>query len=49
MSRNMKQWLAQLREMPEKKALPVLSFPAVQLMGISVRELISDSDDRARE
>ena len=48
MSRNMKQWLAQLREMPEKKALPVLSFPAVQLMGISVRELISDSDRQAQ-
>ena len=48
MSRNMKQWLAQLREMPEKKALPVLSFPAVQQMGISVRELISDSDRQAQ-
>ena len=48
MRRNMKQWLAQLREMPEKKALPVLSFPAVQLMGISVRELISDSDRQAQ-
>ena len=28
--------------------MPVLSFPAVQLMGISVRELISDSDAQAR-
>ncbi|WP_455617649.1 uroporphyrinogen decarboxylase family protein [Eisenbergiella sp.] len=48
MNKNMKQWLAQLRDMPEKKALPVLSFPAVQLMGISVRELISDSDRQAQ-
>ncbi len=27
--------------------MPILSFPAVQLMGISVRELISDSDRQA--
>ena len=28
----------------KKKALPVLSFPAVQLLGVTVKELISDSD-----
>ncbi len=43
MNKNMRQWLDELRDMPEKKALPVLSFPAVQLMGITVKELISDS------
>lgn len=48
MNRNMKQWLDALRESPVKKALPVLSFPAVQLMGITVRELISDSGAQAR-
>lgn len=48
MKRNMKQWLTALRESPVKKAMPVLSFPAVQLMGITVRELISDSDAQAR-
>ena len=48
MKRNMKQWLDALRDSPVKKAMPVLSFPAVQLMGISVRELISDSDAQAR-
>lgn len=48
MKRNMKQWLDTLRDSPVKKAMPVLSFPAVQLMGISVRELISDSDAQAR-
>ncbi len=47
MKRNMKNWLTELREAPRKKALPILSFPAVQLMGISVRELISDSDRQA--
>lgn len=47
MKREMKRWLLDLHEAPVKKALPVLSFPAVQLMGISVRELISDSDRQA--
>lgn len=31
-----------------KKALPVLSFPAIQLMGITVNELISDSSLQAK-
>lgn len=44
---NMKEWLKELREAEQKKAMPILSFPAVQLMGISVRELISDSDRQA--
>lgn len=44
----MKKWLEELRLAPVKKALPVLSFPAVQLLGISVKELISDSDRQAK-
>ena len=48
MKRNMREWLDAMRESPVKKAMPVLSFPAVQLMGISVRELISDSEAQAR-
>lgn len=48
MKRDMKLWLQELRNAPVKKALPVLSFPAIQLMGISVRELISSSDAQAR-
>lgn len=47
MKRNMKNWLTELRETPRKKALPILSFPAVQLMGICVREMISDSERQA--
>lgn len=31
-----------------KNALPVLSFPAIQLMGITVNELISDSSLQAK-
>ena len=46
MKREMKKWLEELRT--AHKALPILSFPAVQLMGISVKDLISDSDAQAR-
>lgn len=44
---NMKEWLNELWEAETKKAMPILSFPAVQLMGISVKELISNSDRQA--
>lgn len=44
----MRAWLDKQLRSRIKKAMPVLSFPAVQLMGISVRELISDSDAQAR-
>ena len=39
----MKKWKENLIAAPKKKAMPILSFPCVQLMGISVRELIGDS------
>ena len=48
MTRNMKQWVADLIASPKKKALPILSFPSVQLMGITVRDLISSSDSQAK-
>ena len=48
MKRDMKQWLAEWKASPVKKAFPVLSFPAVQLMGISVKELIADASAQAR-
>lgn len=48
MKRNMKQWVADTIAAPVKKATPVLSFPAVQLMGINVRDLISSSDFQAK-
>ena len=40
---NMKQWLTALLQSEKKKPFPVLSFPCVSLLGITVRELISDS------
>nr|WP_304709886.1 uroporphyrinogen decarboxylase family protein [uncultured Acetatifactor sp.] len=48
MKRDMRKWLEELQAAPVKKAMPILSFPAVQLLGISVKELISDSDRQAK-
>ena len=47
MNRNMKQWLTDMIGADRKVPLPILSFPSVSLMGITVRELISDSDRQA--
>ncbi len=47
MQMNMKQWVADMIAAPVKKALPVLSYPAIQMMGISVKDLISSSDAQA--
>ncbi len=46
MNINMREWAAALPE--SKKALPILSFPSVSLLGCTVRELISDSDLQAK-
>ena len=45
---DMKKWLSDMLTSPQKKALPILSFPAVQLLDISVKELISDSEKQAK-
>lgn len=45
---NMKQWVADMIASPTKKAMPILSFPAIQLMNITVKELIGDSDLQAQ-
>lgn len=45
---NMMQWVKDIIEAPIKKALPVLSFPAIQLLDISVKDLISSSDLQAK-
>lgn len=48
MKRNMKQWVAETLAAKEKKPMPVLSFPAIQMMDITVKELISSSDLQAK-
>ncbi|MBQ7319242.1 MAG: uroporphyrinogen decarboxylase family protein [Clostridia bacterium] len=45
---NMKQWITDLLDAPKKKALPILSFPSIGLMDITVRELISSAEMQAR-
>lgn len=44
---NVKEWFAQQLAAPQKKALPILSFPSIGLMNITVRELISSSQLQA--
>jgi uroporphyrinogen decarboxylase len=48
MKRNMTEWLENIKNDKHKKAFPILSFPVAQLMGINVRELISDSEKQAQ-
>lgn len=44
---NMQAWLKEQMTAQKRKALPILSFPSVQLTGISVRELIESSEAQA--
>ncbi len=45
---NMKQWVQDTLLLKEKKAMPILSFPSVQKMNITVRDLIFNSDLQAQ-
>ncbi len=45
---NMHVWLENLRDSKVKKAMPVLSFPCVSLMGITVKDLTANSDLQAK-
>lgn len=47
MKRNMKHWIEQMRDNKQKKALPILSFPCISLLGVQVRELIANSELQA--
>lgn len=44
MQRNMKQWVQTVINTPAKKAMPILSFPAVFPMGCTVEQLVRDRD-----
>ena len=43
----MKEWMEKIAGDHPKKAMPILSFPSVSLLGVTVRQLISDSDLQA--
>ena len=45
---NTKEWLEKAIQAEKKKAIPVLSFPSAPLLGITVKELISDSKMQAK-
>lgn len=44
---NMKDWVKDIIDRPVKSSIPVLSFPCVTLMGITVNQLIASSDLQA--
>ena len=48
MNRNMKQWAADIIAAQTKDPLPLLSFPCTSLMGVSVQQLVQDSELQAR-
>ena len=39
---DMKNWVRECIQSPEKKAMPILSFPGIQLTGHSVDEMVKD-------
>ena len=45
---NMKAWLQEQRNAKIKRSMPILSFPSISLLGISVKELISRPEIQAR-
>ena len=47
MKRNMKQWVEEMIAAPTQKPMPILSFPCVQLMGVTVQQLCTDADLQA--
>ncbi|MDP4133481.1 MAG: uroporphyrinogen decarboxylase family protein [Bacillota bacterium] len=44
---NMKKWIEELKQAEIKKAMPILSFPSISLLNITVKELISNSNMQA--
>lgn len=48
MNYNMKEWIASLKGTGAKNPIPILSFPCVSLLGVTVRELISSGELQAK-
>ncbi len=48
MKQNMNEWVDNIIASEQKKAFPVLSYPAIQKLGITVKELINSSDYQAQ-
>ena len=45
---NMQKWLDEIKTAKVKKPMPILSFPCVSLMGISVKDLTANSSLQAK-
>ena len=45
---NMKKWFEELIACDKKLPMPILSFPAAKMMGVTVNELVNDSDLQAQ-
>lgn len=48
MKRDMKQWVAEYMASPVKKAMPILSFPGIQLIGCTVDEVVRSGELQAK-
>ena len=48
MNYNMKEWIASLKGTGAKNPIPILSFPCVSLLSVTVRELISSGELQAK-
>jgi len=48
MKRTMRAWKDEVIAGSVKKPMPILTFPVIQLLGITVKELISDSETQAK-
>ena len=48
MKRNMKAWVADYMANPVKKAMPILSFPGIQLIGCTVEEVVRSGELQAK-
>ena len=44
---NMKQWMTEVCASAVKKPMPILSFPCAQLLGVSVKELVTSAQLQA--
>ena len=47
MKMNMIEWIEGIKASAKRKPMPILSFPSVSLLGVSVKDLISDSNLQA--
>jgi uroporphyrinogen decarboxylase len=48
MKRNMTRWVEDLKKSTVKKPLPVLSFPGIQMLKVSVRDMVGSGELQAR-